>query len=55
LELVNLCQLISNVQLIMGIKDMISWKLANDGSYSTASAYTMQFEGTILSPMQPAI
>jgi hypothetical protein len=54
-QFVNLWERIFNVHLSEGVKDTISWKLIKDGSYSAASAYKMQFEGTTLTTMEPAI
>jgi hypothetical protein len=54
-QFVILWELVSNTHLSEGIKDTISWKIIKDGLYSVAPAYKMQFEGTILIPMEPTI
>jgi hypothetical protein len=45
-EYIKLWELLRNVSLNGLQKDSIIWKWTADGSYSTASAYKMQFQGS---------
>jgi hypothetical protein len=46
---------INEVQLVKGTSDGINWKFTNSSSYTAASAYKTQFEGTIDSFMMDAV
>ena len=50
-QFVALWMLLLNVHLVPDIVDEIRWKLTENGEYSAKTAYTMQFMGTIASPM----
>jgi hypothetical protein len=54
-RVILLWEFLSAVNLSVGVQDTISWKFTNDGTYSTVSAYKVQFEGLILSPMERTI
>jgi hypothetical protein len=45
-EFVSLWIRIQDVQLLQGVRDSINWKWTQDGSYSTRSAYRIQFKGS---------
>ena len=50
-QFVRLWELIANVNLTPGVADLITWKFTKDGSYSSSSAYKMQFLGQVDSMM----
>lgn len=50
-QFVNLWVLLLEVELDPNVEDYITWKLTEDGHYSAASAYEVQFLGATLSNM----
>lgn len=54
-ELINLSSLLSQTQLNPLLEDHITWKFTDDGSYSTRSAYLLQFEGMIKSHLYNSV
>jgi hypothetical protein len=47
----NLWEMLQSVHLKPGTPDLITWKLTNDGCYSSKTAYNMQFFGHTKSSM----
>ena len=45
-EFVSLWIRLQNIQLTLGVRDSIVWKWTADASYSTRSAYRIQFKGS---------
>lgn len=54
-ELINLSSLLDHTELNPLVEDHITWKLTNDGAYSARSAYLLQFEGMIKSPIYNSV
>jgi hypothetical protein len=55
MQFVDLWALINNAQLQDNVEDNIIWKLTENGLYSTASAYKMQFLGLVHSSMSAIV
>jgi hypothetical protein len=51
-QFVDLWTHISHVHLQLEVEDDIIWKFTNNGQYTTASAYEMQFLGLVHSRME---
>jgi hypothetical protein len=49
-QLTNRWEMVQATHLDPNLPDSISWKLTNDGSYSSKTAYKMQFLGQPTSP-----
>jgi hypothetical protein len=54
-QFIDLWTHLSHVHLHEGVQDDIIWKFMNNGHYSAASAYQMQFLGLVYSPMYKMI
>jgi hypothetical protein len=54
-EFVDLWTRISEVHLVEGTADGITWKFSNSGAYTAASAYKAQFEGMTNSYLLDAV
>jgi hypothetical protein len=50
-QFVYLWALLSNIHLEEAVEDTIVWKITENGLYSAASAYKLQFFGMVLSDM----
>jgi hypothetical protein len=54
-QFVNLWGFLSNIHLEEAVDDTIVWKLTENGLYSAASAYELQFLGLVLSDMNALV
>ena len=54
-QFVELWVLLRDIYLTDNIDDGITWKLTENGEYTTKSAYKMQFLGTISSTMYTSV
>jgi hypothetical protein len=54
-QFIELSSLIDNFQLQANIEDDISWRLTENGQYSTKSAYEVQFLGTTFSTLHKSV
>jgi hypothetical protein len=55
LQFVELWKLLDTILLIPDSNDEITWKLTQDGNYTTKSAYEMQWFGLIYSPLDKMV
>ncbi|CAM0950376.1 unnamed protein product [Alopecurus aequalis] len=54
-QFVELWERLSSIHLSPNVPDSVTWKLTADGSFSVASAYAFQFEGSIRPGFDPLI
>jgi hypothetical protein len=55
MQFVDLWTRLTTIHLNPGVSDEISWKLTENGLYSTKSAYEMQFFGSTTSPLNKMV
>ena len=54
-ELIQLSVLLEQIVLNPSVSDSITWKLTNDGLYTSSSAYHFQFEGMVKSDIYSTV